>query len=361
MKKNLLDILACPGCGSSFVPTVFREENFAANEIMDGMLRCRQCSKNYPIIDGIPRFVPNALASNPGFLEKYPAVIDSAAKKEFLKVHGSTQERFSYEWMKYPGRLEEDKEVFLNETQIDAAEWNGKRVLDGGCGMGRYSMAAHELGADVVAMDIGTALVRLWEAAKASARMHIVQGDLMSPPFKEKSFDIVYSVGVIHHTPSAAKAFKNISALVRSGGKLSVWVYGAPGSYKNFKTNPLREDRKSLSKIRFLVWLTVWLREKISDTLRIFTVHMPHNILYYGLCYILAGIGKIPLVKYLTFSVHPLWRVRLQENFDWLTPPYQSHHTKEEVIRWFQDNGFEVQKVLPHGFVPKPGAVGARK
>jgi len=58
--------------------------------------------------------------------------------------------------------------------------------------------------------------------------------------------------------------------------------------------------------------------------------------------------------------VEPDFSVRWIENFDWLSPPFQWHHTKEELTRWFQESGFEVLKVLPHGLVPKPGVLGRR-
>ena len=74
-----------------------------------------------------------------------------------------------------------------------------------------------------------------------------------------------------------------------------------------------------------------------------------------------AALGRVPLVKYFTFSVHPDFRVRLIENFDWLSPPYQYHHTKEELCGWFERAGFTVMKVLPHGLIPKPGVLGLKK
>ena len=357
MKRSLLDFLACPRCRRPLELRVLGEEGA---EIEDGLLDCRACPASFPIIAGIPRFVPNALAQHPDFVRKYPQTTGGVAPEEFLRVHGSTQERFSYEWMRYPGPMPEDRDVFLYETQIPSGDWKGKLVLDGGCGMGRYSRVAHELGATVVAMDLGTALVRLDDLARSSDRMHRVQGDLMAPPFKDAVFDTVYSVGVIHHTPSARRTCAELARLVKPKGLLTVWVYGAPGKWKDFRTNPLRADRRGLAKIRFLVWITVVVREALSDFFRLFTVRLPHRLLY-GLCYLLAGIGKIPFVKYLTFSVHPDWRVRLQENFDWLTPPYQSHHTKEQVMGWFGEDGFEVLSVLPHGFVPKPGVLGRKK
>ena len=71
-------------------------------------------------------------------------------------------------------------------------------------------------------------------------------------------------------------------------------------------------------------------------------------------------LGAVPGLKYLTFSVDPDFSVRLIENFDWVSPPFQWHHTKEELARWFSEEGFAVLKVLPHGLVPKPGALGCK-
>lgn len=371
MKKTLLEFLRCPACKKPLDLSVFAESSKPGfhPEILEGILRCAACRELYPVVAGIPRFVPNVMALFPDFAKKYARNIDAAKGEKvaglydqavFEKVHGDTQERFGYEWMNYPGSLPEDREIFLAETQIPESEWKGKWILDGGCGMGRYSRVAHSFGANVIAMDLSRALVRLWDLAETSERMHLIQGNLMSPPLKENCLDTVYSIGVIHHTPSAQQTFGVLARLVKPGGHLSVWVYGAPGKFENFKTNPLRPDRQGLKKIIFWVWSIVVIREFLSDTLRLFTVHMPHRLLY-ALCYPLAWLGKIPLVKYLTFSVHPLWRVRLQENFDWLTPPYQSHHTKEELTGWFEAAGFEPLKVLPHGFVPKPGVLGRKK
>jgi len=59
--------------------------------------------------------------------------------------------------------------------------------------------------------------------------------------------------------------------------------------------------------------------------------------------------------------VHKDWRVRLLENFDWLAPPFQYHHTKEELMAWFSEEHIEVHSMLEHGFIPKTGLAGIRK
>ena len=55
MKKDLLDILACPVCKSPLTLTV-EEENDV--EIVRGTLRCESCQEDYPIEDSIPNLLP---------------------------------------------------------------------------------------------------------------------------------------------------------------------------------------------------------------------------------------------------------------------------------------------------------------
>ena len=58
MKKDLMDILACPTCKGELKLTVEKEEG---EEIITGSLLCAKCSKTYPIVDSIPNFLPPEL------------------------------------------------------------------------------------------------------------------------------------------------------------------------------------------------------------------------------------------------------------------------------------------------------------
>ena len=58
MRRDLMDILACPVCKSSLELTVEKEEG---EEIIAGTLRCQQCQEDYPIQDSIPNLLPPAL------------------------------------------------------------------------------------------------------------------------------------------------------------------------------------------------------------------------------------------------------------------------------------------------------------
>ena len=55
MKRELMDILACPVCKGSLELEVIREEN---DEVVEGTLRCVSCDQTYPIEDTIPNLLP---------------------------------------------------------------------------------------------------------------------------------------------------------------------------------------------------------------------------------------------------------------------------------------------------------------
>ncbi len=304
-----------------------------------GALGCTRCRLEYPIRGGIPRLRPP---------EDVPA---DAAK---------TRESFGFEWLRYPGSRPIDHPTFLEETMIPAETFAGKLVLDAGCGMGRYSAVALGLGAEVVAVDMSDSLIRVAEVARSYPKLHPVEGDLLRPPFKKGVFDLAYSQGVLHHTSDTRAAFRAVAALDNPGGLMSVRLNGRAGRFADFATNPIREGRGRIVEHRRLAWWIVLLRHVFSDFVRVFTTRLPVPVAY-ALCYPLTVLGAVPGLKYLTFSVDPDFQARLIENFDWVSPPYQWHHTKEELARWYDEEGFTVLKILPHGLVPKPGALGKKK
>ena len=338
MKRSLLPRLSCPQCGGDI--RFSQIEKFPLTEkddVLDGQLACAKCAAPYELSRGVPRLVMGRLGS--------------LARK--------TRDAFAFEWSRYPGSLPEDEPILLEESQSPASAFRGKSVLDAGCGMGRYSVVALSLGAEVVALDLSDSLLRLAAQASKWPNLHVVQGDLLKPPLKPAQFDFVYSHGVLHHAADTHEAFRRVAALVKPGGLLSVWLYGKAGRYAEFATNPLKNDRGWPARHRRRAWLIVAARHCVSDFIRFFTTRLPMSLVYL-ICYPLTWLGAIPLLKYLTFSVHPDFKVRLIENFDWISPPYQWHHTKEELARWFEEEGFEVLKVLPHGLVPKPGILGRK-
>jgi SAM-dependent methyltransferase len=260
---------------------------------------------------------------------------------------------FGRQWNRYDvARDEEDEATFRVKTGVAAHDLAGRLVLDAGCGGGRYARLAARHGARVVGVDLSSAVEKAAALCAEWPRVAIVQADLLDLPLAERRFDLVFSIGVLHHSPDPRRAFAQVAARVRPGGRLAVWLYG-----KN-----------------------TWPQERLNSALRALTTRLPARVLE-QLCVGLAALGGVPVLnrtlnKVVNFSNHPHWTLRVCDTYDWYAPRYQSHHTVEELMRWFVEEGFEDLRALPparsgrlydrafrHRLIPGSGAnvTGTRK
>jgi SAM-dependent methyltransferase len=306
---EVLSILRCLECQSGL-----KQEADA--------LVCLSCTRRYPVVKSVPRFVDQQFYT------------------------GS----FGFQWLKHNKTQLDDENSrrsekdFILRTRLQPEDLAGKLVLDVGCGMGRYAEVATRWGARVVGIDLSQAV----EAAAsnlADRDAAILQADAFRLPFAPESFDLIYSLGVLHHTPDCENAVKGLARFLKPGGTLVVWLYSA--------YNP-------------------WYR--MSDVYRKVTRHMSPRLLHtlcygtiplYGLHQVLRVIplvgkpmsGAIRYLIPMSFNKDSRWRVL--DTFDWYSPWYQSKHTYEEVVRWFESCGLQDLTV---GDVPvavrgrKPGA-----
>ncbi len=60
MKRELMDILACPSCKGELSLSATKEEG---EEVVEGSLQCTSCEETFPIKDTIPNLLPPALRS----------------------------------------------------------------------------------------------------------------------------------------------------------------------------------------------------------------------------------------------------------------------------------------------------------
>lgn len=290
----------------------------------------------------------------------------STAEPAVARVGSRTRAAFGFEWLRYPVTTHaEDRVTFFGLTGIEpsfheavdfsdflvepptaeqlaaaaTSRLEGKKILEAGCGMGKYVRVASELGAELaVGLDASDAVERAVEVSERRPNVLIVQGDIFHPPL-HGGFDFAYSVGVLHHTPAPRRAFESVASLVRPGGELAVWLY--PHS---------DEIAPHL--------LEIW-HERL---LRPMTSRLPHRALE-RLC---VGLGRLTVIKthlrerggaVRNGVARMLSAVAVGEhldpgiaaflNFDWYSPPYRSRHTDAELAEWFAGVGFEDLRKLP--------------
>jgi SAM-dependent methyltransferase len=137
-------------------------------------------------------------------------------------------DRFGYEWAEYSELRPEYEEQFRRWTVlVPESEWRGRRFIDVGCGMGRNSHWPMSWGAaGGAAIDVDDR--SLGSARRTLARWPAVEVAKMSAyeiGF-ENSFDIAFSIGVIHHLAEPERALAQMVKATKPGGRVMIWVYG---------------------------------------------------------------------------------------------------------------------------------------
>jgi SAM-dependent methyltransferase len=114
-------------------------------------------------------------------------------------------------------------------TRLPNSWFVGKKVLDAGCGNGRWSYFLSVCKADVTAIDNSTSAVEATrEACKEFPGFRAKQHDLLNSLAMPEAFDLVWSFGVVHHTGNTKRAVTNLADCVKPGGYLFLMVYGEP-------------------------------------------------------------------------------------------------------------------------------------
>ena len=228
MRLELLDFLVCPLCESALELT---QDDTDRQHVMSGSLWCAECSETYPIIRGVPRM-----------------------NREMERLERTAQ-TFTYEWKAHHAgklesntlfglTLEQDWRYFLEATGLEDRDLEGMLILDAGCGSARPTRQMAEHGARaVVGVDIIDAVEDAFAATRDIPNVHIVQGNIFELPIRKHTFDLVWSNGVIHHTPDAAAAHAALAKVVKPGGILYVWVYAR-------RFNPFRFTKDVLDFLR---------------------------------------------------------------------------------------------------------------
>ena len=331
MNQRLLEILRCPACHGKLNLKIYAG---TPEEIIAGLFACI-CGEKFPIYQGVPRLLlPAKHGVVPDFLKEYKNNLQTDAPELLSPTNHWRAEDFSFsaQWQNYDYgeqtweiKVAERAPLFYRYLKTPPGSLNGSLVLDAGCGNGTLSAALAASGPEIVAMDYSNSVERAHQnravfAKDKAGNVHYVQADIQQPPFGSETFDVIYSDGVLHHTPDTQKSFNALTPLVKSGGKFFVWLY-----------------RKDLS---------LYFRLKASLILLIRTVlrRFPRSIRL-AFCYVVAAIMLTVLRLLLLFGyksqrkIIPL-SLKATNLMDTFTPQFKHEHTPDEVKPWFEAQGF---------------------
>ena len=292
--SNLMAVLACPKCKGVLQPH---------GEILD----CPSCAASFPVLRGIPRFVPQE-----NYADSFGLQWNRFAKTQLDSAIGTDRSR----------------DRFLDETLWDESQLAGKIVLDAGCGSGRFSEIALALGAQLIAIDYSSAVDAADKNLNAGSLL-IAQGDLAELPIPNESLDFIYCIGVLQHTREPGKIVAELLRCLKPGGEITLTFYENSSwhvrLYAKYLIRPLTK------RIPDRVLLTIIERSSVLwFPLTNFLFRLPHpfsRILRF----------MIPIANYVEFKYASIEAARAEailDTFDMLSPSFDKPIKKSEILNW---------------------------
>ena len=314
----------------------------SGNHIVSGILS--NDKHWYPVIHGIPRILigklkTNLLQSHQDFFRKWKDKLPEPLQREWLEaIHAipdlnqfwkhqkKTAESFAYEWKYIYKENEYEKHNFFHflSPYIKEEDLRGKKTLDIGCGSGRFTKWAALSGAEIAfGSDLGETVEVAYEMTKDLPNACIVQSDIYHMPF-QNTFDLAYSIGVLHHLPKPEEGFLRLPRVLKHGGRMLIWVYNRRGNaralyfYEPLRTLLKKLPKPLLFKLCFLPALVV------------------HGINTFGTG--IDALGFKSTAKKLPFSYYANFpfNMKLNDAFDVLATPKSNYYYREQIEAWFQ-------------------------
>ncbi|MDQ3665039.1 MAG: methyltransferase domain-containing protein [Acidobacteriota bacterium] len=318
MKIQLLDVLACPQCGGALTCTATETDN--AGEVLTGRLDCASGAHQFPIEDTIPRFVPR---------NNYAA-------------------SFGYQWNQFKlEQLDSANGTKLSATRFYAEtgwtkDWlKGKWVLDAGCGAGRFLDVAADSEAEVVGLDISSAIDAARVNLAGRKNVHLVEASIYEPPFRPGVFDGCYCIGVVQHTPNPQLAMGTLPRVLRPGGRIAITAYERKPWTMFYAKYWLRPLTKRLDKQKLLAGI------KGAMVVMFPLTNVLFRLPFAGRLFMFA----IPVANYVhEHALTPQQRYdwAILDTFDMLSPQYDFPRTQQEIEEALSAAGVVELKRLPN-------------
>jgi SAM-dependent methyltransferase len=228
--------------------------------------------QRFPVVDGIPRFV----------------------ESEFYAAD------FGAQWRRFPKtQLDSHTGLPLTRDRLarcfrsELANVSGKRLLEAGCGAGRFTEVLLAHGALLDSFDISSA-VEANALNNGTRAFTLAQADIRAIPFEPESYDYVMCLGVLQHTPNTEQSIEKLWQMVRPGGRLIIDHYrwtryqlppplgGAGTLYRHWILRLPPEKRWPAVKRLVDFWFPIYWRHRDSRWARRVLARLGGINFYYG-------------------------------------------------------------------------------
>ena len=194
---------------------------------VSGALRRAGTDIGYPITDCVVRLTPALAHRHRAWLESLGLQPPPEEASDGFQAE-ETVDSFGFQWSWNSAmRSEADLDWRVaSRFKLPHQTFDGQLVLDAGAGAGDQSSWLLDHGAEVVSVDLSSAIDVVARKLRLRPGWVGVQGDVTALPFSNAQFGIVYCEGVIQHTRDSARAVEQLARLVRPHGLILATHYG---------------------------------------------------------------------------------------------------------------------------------------
>ena len=328
-REKLLEVLRCPGCYGALSLVDVRTEGKTSEG--DECFTCSHCGEWFPVRNGIPRFLLSPMRE---------ALLHNGKTSSTNARQVETALSFGFEWQRFPEMYKEWQGQFLKYMHPHGPEFfRSKKVLDAGCGNGRFAHYAGKYGAEVWAIDLGPAVEVARKNTESLGNVQVVQADLYKLPFAFESFDFIYSIGVLHHLPEPEAAFTNLLRYLKPGGEIQIYLYWKP------ENQPIKSIL--LAGVAALRRMTTRLPHATVHALAypLAVIALASFVWPYRIMRRIPGLRglaeKMPMKQYANFP----FRVCVNDQLDRFSAPIENRYRRSEVAAWLSRAGLQGQMV----------------
>jgi SAM-dependent methyltransferase/uncharacterized protein YbaR (Trm112 family) len=223
-----------------------------AGEVLD--TTCTQCLKEdvqegtivtangkaYPIVRGIPRLLDDVCLGlveglSPDWVSRHRRCA-ALTPSEFDAKQIRTATAFGEEWRYFSAHLPDYEALARSYFDLLEEQDFSGLTLDAGCGMGRWARHAAGRGRALLAVDLSESVEVAARTLAGLPNTHVLQADVYRLPFPRGIFDLVYSLGVLHHLPDPQEGLKRVAWHLKEGRRFLGYFYYAfdnrPGFYR---------------------------------------------------------------------------------------------------------------------------------
>lgn len=231
--------------------------------------------------------------------------------------------------------------------------YKGKYILDVGCGTGRWSKYLSRQASEIEAIDPSEAVLSAAVLLQDEKNVRISRTSVDNIPFADNSFDLVFSLGVLHHIPDTQAAMKRCVEKVKPEGYFLVYLY-----YAFDNRGFLFKSLFHLSNvIRLVVSNLPSGLKKIACDILAMTVYMP--FIFLSKCMKIIGLNRF--LKYVPLSYYSDKSINIIRNdsLDRFGTPLEQRFTKDEIRKMMVNCGLD--EIQFSGSAPFWHAIGRKK